>query len=86
MKVLVTLSEAELEEAAMGGVRRRISALAKQRKSTHPETPDHEQRWWESHCVGAIGEFAVAKALLRRLQTRLPRVACRRCRPSPHHV
>jgi hypothetical protein len=63
MKILVTLSEPELEEAALGGVRRRISGMAKQRKSTHPETPDHEQRWWESHVVGAIGEFAVAKAL-----------------------
>ena len=57
MRILVTLSEAELEEAALGGVRRRISGMAKQRKSTHPETPDHEQRWWESHVVGAIGEF-----------------------------
>lgn len=63
MKVLVTLTEQELEEAALGGVRRRINGLVKNRRSTHPETPDHEQNWWESHVVGAIGEFAVAKAL-----------------------
>lgn len=63
MKVLVTLTEQELEIAALGGVRRRINGLAKKRRSTHPETPDHEQNWWESHVVGAIGEFAVAKAL-----------------------
>ena len=63
MRVLVTLTPAELEEAALGGVRRRINGLVKNRRSTHPETPDHEQNWWESHVVGAIGEFAVAKAL-----------------------
>jgi len=63
MKILVTLNEDQLEAAAIGGVRRRINGLVKNRKSTHPETPDHEQNWWESHVVGAIGEFAVAKAL-----------------------
>lgn len=63
MKVLVTLSEHELELAAIGGIRRRIDGMTKKRRSTHPETPDHEQQWWESHIVGAIGEFAVAKAL-----------------------
>lgn len=63
MKVLVTLSEQELEEASLGGIRRRIDGMTKKRRSTHPETPDHEQHWWESHIVGAIGEFAVAKAL-----------------------
>jgi hypothetical protein len=63
MKVLVTLTPDELERAAMGGVQRRINGLVKNRRSTHPETPDHEQNWWESHIVGAIGEYAVAKAL-----------------------
>lgn len=63
MKILVTLSPAELEEAAIGGVRRRIAGITQNRRSTHPETPDHQQQWWESNVIGAIGEYAVAKAL-----------------------
>lgn len=63
MKILVTLTNAEMETAALGGVRRRIDALNKGRRSTHPETPDHKQQWWQSHIIGAIGELAVAKAL-----------------------
>lgn len=63
MKVLVTLTEKELREAACGGIERRIDAMKRGRKSTHPETPDHLQNWWQSHINGAIGEFAVAKAL-----------------------
>ena len=63
MKILVTLSNAEMEEAALGGVRRRIDALNRGRRSTHPETPDHQQQWWQSHIIGAFGEYAVAKAL-----------------------
>jgi hypothetical protein len=31
-------------------------------KSTHSDTPDHKQNWWQSDIVGAIGEMAVAKA------------------------
>ena len=63
MKILVTLNEAELEEAALGGVRRRIHGITRGRRSTHPETPDHLQNWWQSDIIGAMGEFAVAKAL-----------------------
>lgn len=63
MRVLVTLTPEELETAALGGVRRRINGITMGRRSTHPETPDHEQNWWESHVVGSIGEYAVAKAL-----------------------
>ena len=62
MKILVTLSEAEMLEAAHGGVARRIDAMKRGRRSTHPETPDHLQNWWQSHIVGAFGEYAVAKA------------------------
>ena len=63
MKILVTLTEEELETAALGGVRRRINGIKNGRRSTHPETPDHKQNWWQSDIFGAIGEFAVAKAL-----------------------
>lgn len=63
MKILVTLNENQLEAAAIGGVRRRIHGITKGRRSTHPETPDHKQNWWQSDIIGAIGEFAVAKAL-----------------------
>lgn len=63
MKVLVTLTEQELEEAALGGVRRRIDAIKNKRRPNQPNRPDHEQHWWESDIMGAIGEFAVAKAL-----------------------
>lgn len=63
MKILVTLNENQLEAAAIGGVRRRIHGITQGRRSTHPETPDHKQNWWQSDIIGAIGEFAVAKAL-----------------------
>ena len=62
MKVLVTLTEAEMREAALGGIERRLDAMRRGRRSTHPETPDYKQAWWQSHVVGAFGEFAVAKA------------------------
>jgi hypothetical protein len=63
VKILVTLNENQLEAAAIGGVRRRIHGITQGRRSTHPETPDHKQNWWQSDIIGAIGEFAVAKAL-----------------------
>lgn len=63
MKVLVTLTETELETAAHGGVARNIDAMKRGRKSYQKNRPDHEQNWWQSHIIGAIGEFAVAKAL-----------------------
>lgn len=62
MKVLVTLTESEMREAACGGIERRLDAMRRGRRSTHPETPDHQQAWWQSHVVGAFGEYAVAKA------------------------
>lgn len=63
MKVLVTLTGAELRQAAHGGVERNIDAMKRGRKSYQTDRPDHEQNWWQSHIIGAIGEFAVAKAL-----------------------
>lgn len=63
MKILVTLTNEEMRAAAYGGVERRIHGITKGRRSTHPETPDHKQNWWQSDIIGAIGEFAVAKAL-----------------------
>lgn len=63
MKVLVTLTAEELRHAAAGGVERNIDAMKKGRKSYQKDRPDHEQNWWQSHIIGAIGEFAVAKAL-----------------------
>ena len=63
MKVLVTLTRDEMERAAYGGVQRRLAGMYQNRRSTHPETPDWRQQWWESNVIGAIGELAVAKAL-----------------------
>lgn len=63
MKVLVTLTEAELRLAAHGGVARNLDAMKRGRKSYQTDRPDHEQNWWQSHIIGAIGELAVAKAL-----------------------
>lgn len=63
MKILVTLTADELEQAARGGIARNIDGMMKQRKGRDRETAEHEQHWWESHITGAIGEFAVAKAL-----------------------
>lgn len=63
MKVLVTLTNDEMRTAAYGGVERRIHGITKGRRSTHPETPDHKQNWWQSEVIGAFGEFAVSKAL-----------------------
>ena len=74
MKVLVTLTPAELEDAAVGGVRRRIAGLTQGRRSTHPDTPDWKQQWWESHVIGAIGEYAVAKALGRTWDPTIGRI------------
>lgn len=63
MKVLVTLSERELRKAAYGGMERNIDAMKRGRTSRQGDRPYHEQNWWQSHIIGAIGEFAVAKAL-----------------------
>lgn len=63
MKVLVTLTAAELREAAHGGIERNIDAMKRGRRSYQTDRSDHEQNWWQSHINGAIGEFAVAKAL-----------------------
>ena len=63
MRVLVQLTKDELERAAFGGVQRRLAGIFQNRRSTHPETPDWKQQWWESNVIGAIGEYAVAKAL-----------------------
>lgn len=74
MKVFVKLTQAELREAAIGGVDRRLSALAMNRRSTHPETPDHLQHWYQTSIVGAIGELAVAKALGLRWDPTIGRI------------
>lgn len=63
MKVLVILSSDELRAAAYGGVNRNIRAMEKHRKPNQAERPDHEQHWWQTNIAGAIGEYAVAKAL-----------------------
>lgn len=61
-KVLVTLNKDEMRQAAHAGIERRLHALEHGRRSTHPDTPDHLQRWYQSEIVGALGEYAVAKA------------------------
>lgn len=62
IRVLVNLTREELRTAAIGGIDRALDGAEKRRRSNHPETPDWKQRWFHSHTVGAIGEFAVAKA------------------------
>jgi hypothetical protein len=76
MKVVVTLTREELERAAIGGVQRRLAGMYQNRRSTHPETPDHLQQWWESNVIGAIGELAVAKALDMEWDPTIGRVDC----------
>ena len=61
MKVKVTLSPAELETAGNAGVQRQIRALQKKRTPNQKERPEWEQNFWQSHIIGCIGEFAVAK-------------------------
>ena len=68
MKVLVVLNPDELEAAAHGGINRRIRAMQKDRRPNQPERPDHEQHWWQTDIIGAIGEYAVAKALGQQWQ------------------
>ena len=63
MKILVRLGSAELEAAAHGGANRRIRAMAKGRRPNQPERPEWEQNWFQTSIIGAIGEYAVAKAL-----------------------
>lgn len=61
-RLLVTLTKDEMRTAAHWGIERRLHAMEAGRRSTHPETPDHLQRWYQSEIVGALGEYAVAKA------------------------
>lgn len=59
--MLVTLSSAELREAAGAGIERRISALEKKRKGAHGFNRDYEA--WSIDIEAIAAEMAVAKAL-----------------------
>jgi len=66
VKLLVTLSAAELQTAAHGGVDRRVSAIEHNRQGrSHEQVADEHQNWWQTTVIGAIGEYAVAKAFGR---------------------
>lgn len=65
MKILVVLEPGELREAAIGGIDRRISAIVNGRRSHVKEKNYQQQNWWQSDVVGAVGEYAVAKAFGR---------------------
>lgn len=66
MKILVTLTAEEMHDAASGGVDRRISAIMDQRRGRrHESIPDARQQWWQTTIIGAIGEYAVARAFGR---------------------
>lgn len=62
MRVPVALSWAELNQAALVGVRRQVQAIREGRKLTHGADGDHA---WTYHIEGAAGEMAVAKVLGR---------------------
>lgn len=56
--IAINLTQPELRYAAMVGMERMISALAKERNSGHGYD---EQNGWQVHVEGACGECAVAK-------------------------
>lgn len=60
MKVLVTLTPAELEEAAMAGTRRQLLYITNKRSWS--ESLGHNPRLWESNIQAAIAEMAVCIA------------------------
>lgn len=55
----IDLSNAEVGNACMGGMRRNISSIRDGRKDNHGLSGPG----WNEHIVGAIGEMVVAKAL-----------------------
>lgn len=60
--VTVTLNRHELLAAAMGGCQRRILAVEKNRPNIK-RVVDEKLAEWQIDIIGAIGEYAVAKAL-----------------------
>jgi hypothetical protein len=57
----ITLNRHEMRTAAMGGIERRLSAIAKNRPAFYGA--DTRQNEWQIDIIGAIGEYAVAKYL-----------------------
>ena len=62
-KVLVTLDYEELEYCAYAGARIRVNAIERKQQSPTKDLDYKQQNYWQSHIVGVIGEYAVAKAL-----------------------
>jgi hypothetical protein len=57
-QILVRLCEADMHLACHGGVNRQIKG------GKHPKSPEvkyWDQHFWQSHIIGAISEYAVAK-------------------------
>ena len=57
-QILVRLCEADMQIACHGGVNREIIG------GKHPKSPEvkyWDQHYWQSHIIGAISEYAVAK-------------------------
>lgn len=65
----VDLSWREVRLAALAGIDRQIYAMSRRLPDRHPTLTD---RAWQIHIDGAIGEWAVAKALGRYWGDHLP--------------
>lgn len=60
MQIVVTLNEYEMLQAAVGGCQRRISSMFKGRPQFYGA--GERKNYWEIDVMGAIAEYAVAKA------------------------
>lgn len=71
MKIIVKLTDAQLEEAALAGVKRRVDAITKYRQTPHPGYQAEIE--WEYDIRGAIAEYAVCLAFGQRFSGYVPR-------------
>lgn len=71
MKVIVKLTDVQLEEAALAGVKRQVDAITKYRQTPHPgKQLEHE---WEYNIQATIAEYAVCLAFGQRFSGYVPR-------------
>jgi hypothetical protein len=62
VKLIVSLPDHLLEEAAFAGTRRRLEIFRNQRRNTYRQKSGAEKTYWDDHIDGAIAEMAVCLA------------------------
>lgn len=63
MKIIVNLDPDEIRYAAQIGVDLEVEAIYSGLRAPQATRANESQKWWQSHVVGAIGEYAACKAL-----------------------